>query len=158
MDKTIEVAVHERYARVAETLDERTRRLVAASEALRLGRGGIAAVARATGLSDKAIRKGVAEVQGGPSAGPGRIRRVGGGRKQTVDTDPSLLPDLEALVAPSTRGDPDSPLRWTGKSVRQLAAALRERGHRVRARQRIKVGGSRASASERPFAIATFVS
>ena len=116
---------------MAGHLDERSLRLVAASEALALGYGGISATARATGLSRAAIRRGIAELQGGPAAAPGRIRRPGGGRKKTVDRDPTLLPDLEALVEPSTRGDPESPLRWTCKSVRKLAAALRERGHRV---------------------------
>src|SRR5919199_4096548 len=123
--------IKDRFARVAERLDERSRRLVAASEALALGYGGISATARATGLSRAAIRRGIAELQGGPSADPGRIRRAGGGRKKTVDIDPTLLPDLETLVEPTTRGDPESPLRWTCKSVRKLAAALRDRGHRV---------------------------
>src|ERR687886_1462089 len=123
--------VKERFARVAERLDERTRRLVAASEALALGWGGISATARATGLSRAAIRHGIAELQGAPAADPGRIRRPGGGRKKTVDIDLSLQSDLEALVEPTTRGDPEGPLRWTCKSVRKLAAELRERGHRV---------------------------
>jgi transposase len=126
-------AIKERFARVAGRLDERARRLVAASEALALGWGGMTAVSRATGLSRKAIRRGIAELQGMPAAGagPGRVRRVGGGRKKTVDKDPTLLRDLEALVEPGTRGDPESPLRWTCKSVRTLAAELRERGHEV---------------------------
>jgi hypothetical protein len=127
-----EGAIHARYARVAGVLDERSRRAVAASEALGLGWGGITAVARATGLSRQAIRLGMAELRGTvPSAAPGRIRRPGGGRKKTVDLDPSLGDDLERLVDPTTRGDPESPLRWTCKSVRQLAAALGELGHRV---------------------------
>src|ERR687885_2105635 len=123
--------IKDRFARVAGSLDERTRRLVAASEALALGSGGISATARATGLSRAAIRRGIAELQGGPTAAPGRIRRPGGGRKKTSAIDPTSLPDLETLVEPTTRGDPESPLRWTCKSVRKLAAALRERGHRV---------------------------
>ena len=80
----------DRFARVAETLDERTRRLVAASEALSLGWGGISATSRATGLSRAAIRRGIAELQGAPAAEPGRIRRPGGGRKKTVVLDPTL--------------------------------------------------------------------
>jgi transposase len=124
-------AIKDRFARVAESLDERTRRLVAASEALALGWGGISATARATGLSRAAIRRGIAELQGGPAAAPGRIRRSGGGRKKTIDIDPTLQHDLEALVEPTTRGDPESPLRWTCKSLRKLAAQLQEQGHRV---------------------------
>ncbi len=124
-------AIKDRFARVAESLDERARRLVAASEALSLGWGGISATARATGLSRAAIRRGIAELQGVPAAAPGRIRHAGGGRKKTVDIDPTLQRDLEALVEPTTRGDPEGPLRWTCKSLRKLAAQLREQGHRV---------------------------
>ena len=126
-------AIKDRFARVAGRLDERARRLVAASEALALGWGGITAVSRATGLSRKAIRRGIADLQAAPpaTAGPGRVRRPGGGRKKTVEKDPTLRHDLEALVDPGTRGDPQSPLRWTCKSVRKLAAELRERGHQV---------------------------
>jgi len=127
-----EHTITERYSRVAGTLDERGRRAVAASEALARGRGGIATVARATGLSRKAISLGVKELRGVvPSAGPGRVRRAGGGRKRIAQTDPEALGDLERLVEPTTRGDPEAPLRWTCKSVRTLAAELRERGHRV---------------------------
>ncbi len=121
-----------RYALVAGTLGERGRRAVAAAEALAWGRGGIAAVARATGLAPQTIRNGVKELRGTvPAAAPGRVRRPGGGRKKVVATDPTVLADLERLVEPTTRGDPESPLRWTCKSVRKLAAALREAGHRV---------------------------
>src|SRR5215472_2866427 len=121
-----------RFARVAETLDERTRRAVAASEALAIGWGGITAVSRATGLSRTVIQNGIKELTGTlPRAAPGRIRRAGGGRKKTVETDPDVRADLEHLVEPVTRGDPESALRWTCKSVRRLAAELRERGHQV---------------------------
>jgi len=125
-------AISARYGRLAGTLDERSRRAVAASEALTLGRGGIAAVSRATGLSRKAIRLGIAELRGTiPAAAPGRVRRPGGGRKKLVVGDPTVRADLERLVEPASRGDPESPLRWTCKSVRKLAAALRAAGHRV---------------------------
>jgi transposase len=124
--------VAERYALVAGTLDERGRRAVAAAEALAWGRGGIAAVARATGLSPQTIRNGVKELRGLlPGAAPGRMRRPGGGRKKTAARDPTVVADLERLVEPATRGDPESPLRWTCTSTRTLAAALREAGHRV---------------------------
>jgi hypothetical protein len=125
-------AIKERYARVAAVLDERGRRAVAASEALTLGRGGVATVMRATGLSRKAIHLGINEVTGAVArAAPGRVRRPGGGRKALVATDPRVQTDLERLVAPTTRGDPESPLRWTCKSVRKLASELQALGHRV---------------------------
>jgi transposase len=121
-----------RFARVAGMLDERARRAVAASEALAIGWGGITAVSRATGLSRTVIQNGIKELTGTrPSAAPGRIRRPGGGRKKAVEIDPSVRVDLERLVEPVTRGDPESALRWTCKSVRKLAAELRERGHQV---------------------------
>jgi hypothetical protein len=110
-------------------LDERSRRLVFAAEAQALGRGGIAKVHQATGAARSTIARGVTELDA--PADPSRIRRPGGGRKRLVDTDPSLLPDLEALVDPEARGDPMSPLRWTSKSVRTLAAELGAQGHTV---------------------------
>lgn len=125
-------AVGERYARVAGSLDERGRRAVVGAEALALGWGGITAVARATGLARKTIARGIGEVRGErPVAAPGRVRLPGGGRKAAEASDPSLLADLERLVEPVTRGDPESPLRWTCKSLRRLAAELRRQGHRV---------------------------
>jgi len=129
---TTHEAIKDRYARVAGTLDERGRRAVAAAEALALGFGGITAVSRATGLSRTVIQRGINELKGAiPVAAPGRIRRPGGGRKKTTEIDPTVLADLERLVDPTTRGDPESSLRWTCKSVRKLAAALGEQGHRV---------------------------
>jgi len=127
-----DAAIAARYARVAGTLDERGRRAVAASEALARGWGGISAVARATGLARKVIQVGSKEISGTvPVAAPGRIRRPGGGRKTTVAKDPDVRADLERLIEPTTRGDPESPLRWTSKSLRRLAAALRAQGHQV---------------------------
>ena len=129
---TAEEQIAARYGCLAGTLDERGRRAVAAAEALAYGWGGISAVARATGLAPQTIRLGIAEGRGAvASAAPGRIRRPGGGRKKLAVTDPTVCLDLERLVAPTTRGDPESPLRWTCKSVRQLAAALQAVGHRV---------------------------
>src|SRR5215210_4817735 len=124
-------AIKRRFALLAGHLDERTRRLLAASEALAIGRGGAGMVARATGVSRRAIGAGIKELADGPPAGAVRIRRPGGGRKRTTDTDPTLRADLERLVEPVTRGDPESPLRWTCKSVRELAGELRGLGHRV---------------------------
>src|SRR6478736_6166789 len=119
----------ERFSAVAPFLDERGRRLVAAAEAFAAGYGGIAAVAIATGVAPSTIGRGLKELaQDEPSE---RIRRPGAGRKRTVSKDPTLLPDLEALVEPTTRGDPESPLRWTCKSLRRLAQALQAQGHAV---------------------------
>ena len=111
-------------------LDERTRRLTAASEAKSLGRGGVSLVSRACGLSRKAIHKGIREIEAGITWS-GRIRRPGGGRKPITQSDPQLVHRLEAMIDETTRGDPESPLRWTCKSTRALAAALTRRQHPV---------------------------
>jgi transposase len=111
-------------------LDERTRRLMAASEAKALGHGGVSLVRRACGLSRKAIRKGMQELETGVTLG-GRIRRPGAGRKPITQSDPKLVDRLEAIIDEQTRGDPESPLRWTCKSTRAIAAALTRRQHRV---------------------------
>jgi len=124
-------AIKRRFELLAGHLDERRRRLWAASEALAIGRGGASTVARATGVSRRVIGEGIKELTAGPPAGTVRIRRPGGGRKRTTDTDPTLREDLERLVEPVTRGDPESPLRWTCKSVRKLAEELRGIGHAV---------------------------
>jgi hypothetical protein len=132
MSEREDEAIKERYARVAGTLDERGRRALAATEALAVGWGGITAVARATGLSRQVIQRGIKELSGAvPLAAPGRVRRPGGGRKKMAETDPRVLTDLERLVEPTARGDPASPLRWTSKSLRRLAAELRAQGHQV---------------------------
>ena len=128
-----ETTIRRRFRLIATHLDERMRRLVAAAEAAALGFGGVSIVARATGVSRRAIRIGTTELrQKARVSGPaGRIRRPGGGRKKTVHQDPTLRRDLEALIEPVTRGDPESPLRWTAKSVRRLAAELQRQGHRT---------------------------
>jgi hypothetical protein len=123
--------IGERFRRLAPVLDERARRLVVAAEAVALGRGGITRVARATGVAREVIRTGIAELGAHERLPAGRIRRPGGGRKRAVETDPTLWPDLERLVDPVTRGDPESALRWTSKSLRTLAAELGRLGHRV---------------------------
>jgi len=121
-----------RFKLLEQQLDERMRRCVAAAEAEALGPRGISIVSRATGVSRQAIRRGLTELRETARARlAGRIRQPGGGRKRTRDKDPTLLRDLEHLVEPTTRGDPESPLRWTCKSVRQLAAELQRQGHRV---------------------------
>jgi transposase len=128
---TKEEEIKQRYGRIAGELTERTRRLFAANEALSLGWGGISTVSRATGLSRQVISDGIQELQGGTQAEGGRVRRKGGGRKSNVSKDPKLSEDLERLVEPVTRGDPESPLRWTSKSVRKLAKELQGMGHQV---------------------------
>src|SRR5437867_6805236 len=128
-----EAAIRRRFRLIERHLDERLRRLVAAAEVAAAGAGGVSAVARATGVSRRAIRAGAQElkVRGAATLAPGRIRRPGGGRKRTIDQDPTLLTDLETLIEPTTRGDPESPLRWTCKSVRRLATELTRQGHRT---------------------------
>jgi hypothetical protein len=108
---TQEEEIKQRYLRIAGELTERTRRLFAANEALSLGWGGISTVSRATGMSRQVISDGMQELQGGIQAEEGRVRRNGGGRKSNVSKDPKLSADLEQLVEPVTRGDPESPLR-----------------------------------------------
>ena len=120
-----------RFAAVRDLLDERSRRLVAAAESVSLGRGGISAVSRATGMSRPVIREGVKELGEPLTVAPGRVRRPGGGRKRIVERDASLRSDLEKLLDPVTRGDPESPLRWTSKSVRKLAEELVRMGHSI---------------------------
>ena len=127
-----------RFERIQGSLNERGRRLFAATEALAIGWGGVALVARATGMAPSTIGEGKKEVQAieqlraAPLA-PTRSRRSGGGRKKTVDKDPTLLSDLDRLVEPVTRGDPMSPLRWTSKSAERLAAELADQGHKTSA-------------------------
>jgi transposase len=126
-----EAEIKQRYERIAGELTERTRRLFAANEALSLGWGGISTVSRATGLSRPVISAGIQELQGGTQAESGRVRRKGGGRKSNVSKDAKLSEDLERLVEPVSRGDPESPLRWTSKSVRKLAKELQRLGHQA---------------------------
>jgi hypothetical protein len=109
-------------------LDERARRLVAASEALQLGYGGISIVSRASGISRVTITKAVQELNDA-ALPPGCLRRPGAGRPKLVARDPDLPRVLESLVEPVTRGDPESPLRWTCKSTRSLAAELADQNH-----------------------------
>jgi len=121
--------IKKRFSVLSGLLDERSRRLVAAAESLALGRGGISAVSRATRMSRPVIRLGLGELENPQTVMRGRVRRPGGGRKRIVETDSDLVGDLEGLVEPATRGDPESPLRWTCKSVRRLAEELKRQGH-----------------------------
>lgn len=123
--------IKKRFSALRKFLDERSRRLLAGAESLALGRGGISTVSRATGLSRPVIRQGVAELKAREVTLTGRVRRPGGGRKRISERDPSVVTDLEKLVEPVTRGDPESPLRWTCKSVRRLAQELTQQGHQI---------------------------
>src|SRR5665213_849211 len=105
-----EISLRRKFSDLWPLLDERSRRLMAASEALSLGYGGVSRIQRASGLSRKAIAKGICEIAAG-NAVPGRIRRSGAGRKNIVERDPKLLVLLDRLIEPVTRGDPESPLR-----------------------------------------------
>jgi hypothetical protein len=125
-----------RFRSLSSFLDERMRRLVAAAESMAIGYGGVSLVARATGVSRRAITEGMKELSRQKLSGDAlplrsRVRRKGAGRKRTVDKDPGIRGDLDRLVDPATRGDPESPLRWTCKSVRVLAEELRREGHSV---------------------------
>jgi transposase len=129
-----EAEIKQRFSQLDAWLDERARRLWAAAESVAHGRGGISLVARASGVSRRAIAVGLAELQKKPERSQRKrlpIRQKGGGRKKASLKDPDLLLDLERLLEPVTRGDPQSPLRWTCKSVRNLADELRAQGHKV---------------------------
>jgi transposase len=128
-----DAAIKLRYASLGPYLDERGRRLFAAAEALAAGWGGIATVARITGIARSTIGRGLDELreEGEPAAAADRVRRAGAGRPPLVVTDPTVLTDLKELVEPTTRGDPEAALLWTARSLRNLAAALRERGHQI---------------------------
>ena len=121
--------VKRRFRSLRRHLDERTRRLFAAAESEAIGRGGISAVSAAIGMSRRVVREGKRDLRARVTPPTGRLRQPGGGRKKMVVEDPSLLVDLERLVEPLTRGDPESPLRWTCKSVRKLAEELQREGH-----------------------------
>jgi transposase len=123
--------IRERYAALSPQLDERGRRCFAASEARAAGYGGIAATARATGIARSTIGRGLKDLADGSDLPAGRMRRAGGGRKPLTEVDTTLSDDLLALVWPSERGDPMSPLRWTCKSLRRIASELRSLGHRI---------------------------
>jgi len=126
-----EAAVTGLLADVTPLLDERQRRLTAAAGARVLGRGGIAAVMRQTGLSRNTVKRGIRELAEGVELDAGRVRGVGAGRKRAIERDPELLGALDALVDQESRGDPGSPLRWTCKSTRQLARVLSDAGHPI---------------------------
>ena len=123
--------IRERYEALEPVLDEQARRRFAAAEACALGWGGVTLVSQVTGIARSTINRGIAEITENRSAGEGRVRRAGGGRKAKTEEDPTLLADLKSLLEAATRGDPMSPLLWTSKSLEKLAAALRDLQHEV---------------------------
>lgn len=131
MDET-EALLAAKFEVMLPHLDERQRRLLLGAEARTLGHGGIRLVAKASGVAEATVSRGVSELEAG-QAPLGRVRRAGGGRKRLADSDPDVVAALLALVEPDVRGDPMSPLRWTTKSTRKLADELTRQGHRVSA-------------------------
>jgi Rhodopirellula transposase DDE domain len=131
MDQRIVEWIRDKYQQLAPELAERLRRHWAAVESVSLGWGGISAVSEATGLAHSTIRRGIRDLQSADSQSEGRQRRAGGGRKRADELDPGLRAALDRLVEPETRGDPQSPLRWTCKSTRRLAKELTARNHPV---------------------------
>ena len=125
--------MRERFGLLVVHLDERSKRLWAAAEAIALGYGGTEAVVRATGIAASTVRRGVADLHAGEVL-EGRVRRSGGGRTRIVDADPGVLEDLDRLADDGERGDPERPLRWCSKSHSRLADGLRSLGHQVCAR------------------------
>lgn len=130
-DAKVVDGLYVKWSSLVEHLDERSRRRWAATEAMALGRGGIAAVSQATGLSDRTVRSGIAEIRGDASIAPGYQRSEGAGRKPLEHHQPELIRAIEALVEPTERGDPQSPLRWTCKSIANLVDELRSQGFQV---------------------------
>lgn len=128
---TLDEQISLRFHQLAPTFNERSIRLFAAAEANAIGYGGVSCLSRITGLSRPTIAKGQREIAAGHPLDIARIRAPGAGRKKTIDIDATLIPDLERLVEPMTRGDPESPLRWTCKSTRVLASELKRQGHAV---------------------------
>jgi transposase len=132
MDKEeYEQLISKRYALLKSSLDERSKRLYLAAEAISIGWGGVSTVSRATGASPNTIVKGCNELERENPLPDGKIRALGGGRKKCIDKDQTLLNDLESLIEPSTLDDPESPLRWTSKSIRKISAELQNIGHKV---------------------------
>lgn len=119
LDRVAEAKIAERWRLFGPECDERRRRLWAASEAKTHGPGGVALLAAVTELAEETIRRGLDELERGERLERGQVRRAGGGRRAVVEVDPEVVKDLDRLVDPATRGDPESPLRWTSKSPGQ---------------------------------------
>ena len=125
----LEEVISKKYNLLKPFLNEKSKRLFAAAEAISLGN--ISLVSRAMDISEETIKKGCNELESGESLSDDKIRVPGGGRKKVVDKDPTVVSDLETLIEPTSRGDPESPLRWTSKSTRKLAEELIKMGHKV---------------------------
>ena len=130
-DTAIVNGLYQKWTALVDDLDERARRRWAATEAMAIGRGGIAAVAEATGLSDRTVRNGITEIRNGDILPTGYQRRTGGGRKPLEYSQTDLVVAVERLVEPTERGDPQSPLRWTCKSLANLESELKQQGYQV---------------------------
>ena len=127
MDKILEIRT--KFNKINHSLDERSRRLWAASEAISIGRGGITIVFKAIGLAKTTISRGIIELETDKTGHlKGKIRKIGAGRKRLENIHENLLDKIEALVDPETRGDPESPLRWTTKSTRNISDTLKRNG------------------------------
>jgi hypothetical protein len=136
LNATIEASIQKKYEQLLPYFNELSLRAWAAAEAISLGHGGITSVSRVTGLSRTTIHAGITELEQREAApisqfGQSRIRHSGGGRKPLIETDPSILSDLNYLVDPMTRGEPESPLCWTSKSSAKLTKELQNVGHQV---------------------------
>jgi len=127
-----ELNLRDRYSKLLPLLDERTIRLVLASDSLLIGRGGIVLVANSSGVSRTTISVGLKQLESGPKTAVGsivkNIRKAGGGRKKATEKDKELLTAIEELVMPHTMGNPMNPLRWTSKSFRKICAELKSKG------------------------------
>ena len=124
LDRVAGAKIAERWRLFGPECDERRRRLWAASEAKTHGPGGVALVAAVTELSEETVRRGLVELESGERLERGQVRRSGGGRRPVVEVDRDVVRDLDRLIDPVTRGDPESPLRWTSKSLGKLREAL----------------------------------
>jgi hypothetical protein len=131
LDRVAEAKIAERWRLFGPECDERRRRLWAASEAKTHGPGGVALVAAVTELSEETVRRGLVELECGERLERGQVRRSGGGRRPVVEVDRDVVRDLDRLIDPVTRGDPESPLRWTSKSLGKLREALVGMGHEI---------------------------
>lgn len=139
LNQKIQKRIQQRFLAISPFLDEKQRRLLAGAEAITYGSGGVEQVAVLLGMAENTVRRGLRELKHPEAIEPERVRRPGGGRKPATAVDSTLLSDLQALVAPDSRGDPESPLCWTCKSTSKLAQQLQRQGHTVSPRSVAKL-------------------